>query len=210
MKKQKTNKNLDDGSGKKKQELSRKRRRKVIFSLFGVILFGALCFLWFFLRKTSVGVIRVGTPPNRSVEQGKGLKRFVGKYVSFSYPGAYVEKMHDFPIKGPVKESIFLSVADIEGRKIAIVVEEREGGDFEASPSFQMRLDTPKEYDQEPVSVSGRSGFLFKKNSQVFERTFFFHDKDFVVSVSSTSPFSAEDLERDLFAVIGSLRLRAR
>jgi hypothetical protein len=88
------------------------------------------------------------------------------------------------------------------------VVEERTGGDFEALPSFQMRSDKPTEYDQEPVSVGGFSGFLFKKDTQVFERTFFLHSEDFVISISATSPFSTENLEQGLFSIIGSIRFR--
>jgi len=200
-----------DLSRESAKELSVKRRRQAaIFLFLASLICGFLYFVWRFSQNPAVGVIRVGALPvqDENFGQGKELKRFAGKYVSFSYPGAYAEKAHAIPVNGPVKESIFLSAADFEGRKIAIVVEEREGGDFEASPSFQMRSDRPEEYDQEPVSVSGQSGFLFKKDTQVFERTFFLHSEDFVISISTTSPISVESLEQELFAVIGSLRFR--
>lgn len=189
---------------------SRKRFRFWIFVLIGTSLFFGIVYItWLFLQQPAIGEIRVVKKvPTEDRDSAKEQKQYQGKYLTFSYPGIYVEKAHEIPIDGPVKESIFLSAADFEGKKIAIVVEERAGGDLEASPSFQMRADKPKEYDQEPVSVDGFSGFLFKKNTQVFERTFFLQSEDFVISISTTSPISAESLEQGLFAVIGSLRFR--
>ncbi|MFZ2300166.1 MAG: hypothetical protein WAW00_03465 [Candidatus Moraniibacteriota bacterium] len=189
---------------------SKKRSRVWIFLLIGASLLSGIAYvLWLFLQKPAIGEIRVGKQaPAEERNTGKKQRQFTGKYLIFSYPAAYVEKSHEIPVSGPVKESIFLSAADIEGRKMAITVEERERGDFEASPSFQMRSDESGEYDQESVAVGGFSGFLFKKDSQVFERTFFLHSEDFVISISATSPFGAEDLEQGLFALIGSLRFR--
>lgn len=189
---------------------SKGRSRFWIFLLLALLFFsGILYAIWLFLQQPVIGEVRVGTgAPAEESNSTKQQKQYQGKYLTFLYPGIYEEKMHETPVNGPVKESIFLSAADFEGKKIAVVVEERTGGDFEASPSFQMRSSKPTEYDQESVSVGGQRGFLFKKDAQVFERTFFLRDEDFVISISATSPFSAESLEQGLFSVIGSLRFQ--
>lgn len=187
---------------------SSKHSRFWIFLLLALFFFfGAVYIIWLFLQRPAIGDVRVVQKAStEDRDSAQNPKQYQGKYLTFSYPGVYVEKAHETPTSGPIKESIFLSAADFEGRKIAIVVEEREARDFETSPAFQMRSDKPKEYGQETVSASGFDGFLFKKNTQVFERTFFLHSGDFIISISVTSPISAEGLDQGLFAVISSVR----
>lgn len=189
-------------------EKPKKPLRLLVYSVLIVLFFfGLASIVCLFLQEPVIGEVRVGKKaPTEDRDSAKKQKQYQGKYLTFSYPGIYAEKTHEIFVDGPVKESIFLSAADIEGRKIAVTVEEREGGDFEASPSFQMRSDKPTEYDQEPVSIGGQSGFLFKKDTYMFERIFFLHSEDFVISISATSPFSAENLEQELFSIIGSIR----
>lgn len=195
--------------GVQEKNQSKKHPRFWIFVLIGIIIFFGIAYaMWLFLQSPAIGIVRGKTLISKINSETKKEKEYKGEYLTFSYPAVYVEKTHEIPVNGPVKESIFLSANEFEGGKIAIVVEERIGGDFEASPSFKMRVDKPKEYDQEPVSVGGLSGFLFKKNIGMFERTFFFHSGDFVVGASTTSPVSAEGLEKQLFFILASIHFR--
>ncbi len=132
------------------------------------------------------------------------MKHYSGQYANFSYPGAYVEKRHDLPENNPVKETIFLSAVDFEGRKIAITVEERPEKDFEASPSFQMRMNKPKEYEKSPLSDAGLRGFFFMKKTAVYEQDAFFFAKGFLVSVAVVSPTTADGLRDELLGILKS------
>lgn len=191
-------------------EKPKKRSRLLVYSvLIALFFFGIVYIVWLFLQEPVIGEVRIMKKElTEDRNSTKKQKQYQGEYLTFSYPGIYAEKAHEIFVDGPVKESIFLSAADIEGKKLAIVVEEREGGDFAASSSFQMRSNKPTEYDQKPVSIGGQSGILFKKDTQMFERIFFLHSEDFLISISATSPFSAESLEQELFSIIGSIRFR--
>lgn len=187
-------------------EKSKKRFGSRIFFGTLIIIIGACALVWWQGQKPIQGTVSVGKPaPSKNDDQNRERKFYEGKYFTFFYPAEYQEKSHVLSDEGPVKESIFLTAIE-GGKKISVVVEERESGNYEASPSFLMREKTLQEYDQEPVSINGLSGFLFKKDTQVFEQTFFFHDDHFVFSVSCSSALTAEGLEKELFEVLGSLK----
>ncbi|MFZ3031814.1 MAG: hypothetical protein WA082_02150 [Candidatus Moraniibacteriota bacterium] len=180
---------------------SRKGGWKISLFLFGAVLFsGALYAVWLFLQRPAVGVIRTGTLPvkDEGFDQGNEQKYFRGAHFSFSYPGTYAEKSHSLPASGPIKETLFLLATDLEGRKIAVTVEERVGGGLEASPSFQMRASDPQTYERTSMKKSGLDTVLFTKNSPVFEQTAFFQKNDLVVSIAVTSSFSPDALLGDL------------
>lgn len=189
-----------------KEPSTKWRDRIVIFLLLVGFLVSLIYFLWLFLQNPSIGVIRVGTPPakDESFEQGKELKRFVGEYVSFSYPGTYVEKTHTLPVEGPIKESIFLSDAGMESKKIAVTIEKRAEESLEASPSYQMRMNDSKTYRRTSIDLNGFSGFLFTKDSQVFEQMVFFRKNGFILSIAVTSPFSLDTLWEGLENILKS------
>lgn len=189
-------------------ESSKKRKRFWIFLFIGLCtLFGILYAIWWYLQRPAVGEIRMNTVvTERNIDEEKKKTQYEGKYLTFLYETVYKEKSHTLPVKGPIKESIFLSSSDLEGKKLAIVVEERENGDFEASPGFQIRLHKPKEYERKDISITGYKGVLFIKNTVVFEQTFFLHDGNFVVTLSVTSPMSGEALGQELSDCIDSLR----
>lgn len=174
------------------------------------ILFFAIAYLvWIFLQKPVMADLKVVVKKSK-IDAGisKESKIYQGKYLSFSYPGDYQELTHTTPEEKerPIRETIFLSATDLEGQKIAIVVEERETGNFEESPSFQMRLLKPKEYVKESISENGFKGFIFKKNTQVFEEAAFIRKGNFIISVSLSSPMSTEGLNKALVDVLRSLK----
>jgi hypothetical protein len=187
---------------------SKKHSRFWIFLFVGLaILLLSISALWKFLQRPAIGDIRVNTVVTEiSAGEKKAEKQYKGEYLTFSYPDIYTEKSHTLPLKGPIKESVFLSSARVTGEKMAVVIEEREGNEFEASPGFQMRINKLKEYTREDVTISGYKGVLFQKNTPVFERTFFLRDTNFVVTISTTSPVSGDGLDQELSSLIESIR----
>jgi hypothetical protein len=189
-----------------KENNKKPRRFWVYIAIIPLLLFAVAYIIWTFLQKPVISDIRVGTKePSADIIKNKEPKFYQGKYLTFSYPGDYQELTHAISEEKPVKESIFLSATDLEGQKIAVVAEERETGNFEESPSFQMRLLKPKEYKKEPISENGLKGFLFSKNTQVFEETAFVSKGNFIISVSLSSPMSIEGLNKELLGVLQSL-----
>jgi hypothetical protein len=201
------NKNTSEVS-KKKHFVSKRHRYAVIF--FVVFLLGLGCFLlWRFLQSPAVGTIRLGELPTvtESFDVSKEKKRYSGKYFDFSYVVPYVEKRHELPINGPIKESVFLSAEDVEGRKIALVLADRGTSDLTSDPSFQVRSDARGGYRSKTFAVGAFRGILFQKNTQIFEATAFFLYQGQIMSISITSPFDEEGLEAELSDIVESLRL---
>ncbi|MEI8097147.1 MAG: hypothetical protein WCG73_03515, partial [Candidatus Moraniibacteriota bacterium] len=172
---------------KGEEKLPPKRKRKLWFFLFFLtLLIGGLYSCWQFFQSPAVGVIRPGALPKKdeSFAEGTETKHFVGKHFSFSYPGAYQEISHTLPETGPIKETIFLSAVDVEGKKIAVTEEERENDRLDASPAFQMRERDTKTYRKSSFKWDGLDRVLFTKDSQVFEKAVFLQKKNFILTVS--------------------------
>lgn len=192
------------------KHVSLKRHRGVVLflSLFAI---GVGCFfLWRFLERPNIGTIYPGKLPAvpESFAQNKEKKQYTGKYIDFSYPALYFEKRHELPVNGPVKESVFLSANDVEGRKIALVVADRGTSDFMSDPSFQMRMKASSGYASSPLTDLPFQGILFEKNEAPFEVTSFFILQGLIVSVSVTSPFSIEGLKQELLTLLAGLHWR--
>lgn len=189
-----------------------KRKQTLLIASLIIIFFcGAVYFLWLFFQTPAVGVIRPGVVPKKedAFDQSTETKHFAGTYFSFSYPGKYQEVSHTFPETGPVKETLLLSASDVEGKKIAITAEKRDTDTFDASPSFQMRRNDFKTYGRSSLKWQDLDGVLFTKNSQVFEQTVFFRKNNFILSISTTSPFSLETLRGDLENILESLEWKS-
>lgn len=190
----------------KNRKIPSKRRRMVL--LFAFFLLGCICFwLWRFLQKPAVGTIRPGATPlaEQVFTREKEKQRYTGKYLDFSHGAAYREKGHDLPVNGLIKESIFLSAEDIEGRKISLILADRGTSDLASDPSFQVRSDASGEYQSKSFQVANFQGTVFQKNTQIFEVTAFFSYQEYIVSISLTSPFTLEGLETELSAIMESL-----
>lgn len=189
---------------------SHKRLRFWIFVLLILLLlFGGAYVLWGFLQQPVVGTVgvveQVLTPTGES-ESPEAEKQYQGTYLTFTYPATYEEKRRDNPFSEVIQESVFFAAKDIEGQKIAMVVEERTERTFEASPAFQMRMNNAQEYTRKPLALSGLEGFIFTKESQVYEVTAFFRHNTQLVTLSLTSPFTLDGLEKTLLAILESLK----
>ncbi len=190
-------------SGKKK-----KSSKKILFFVFFAAVIGIGGYLlWQFVQKPAIGIVTVKAPKQEEAfDRGKERKTYEGKHLSFVYPATFDEKVHETTRKGPVIERIFLSAADIEGKKIAIMVEKRDVVALDEMPSYKMRDMDPKKYARETFSENGLKGTVFANHESVYERTAFFIHRGLLFSVSVSSPIQSESLSADLEAVLRSLR----
>ncbi len=144
------------------------RSKRLIILLLVFFLLGlAFFWLWRFLQKPAIGTIRSGVAPlaEQVFTREKEKQRYTGKYLNFSHGAAYREKGHDLPVNGPIKESIFLSAEDIEGRKIALILADRGTSNLASDPSFQVRRDASGEYQSKSFQVANFQGMIFQKNT---------------------------------------------
>ena len=163
-------------------------------------------FLWWFFQRKAVGTIRV-TDLSTVESSDKMMEKrlYKGKFTTFSHGAIYEERAHLLPESSPLKESVFLSAMDVEGRSIAVTVVDRGTEDLSSDPAFQMRQMTTKEYHQKNFQEGVWRGILFEKSTAPFERTGFFAKNGFVMSVSVTSPFRGDDLEEEFLEIMKSL-----
>lgn len=189
-------------------EDTRKGRQKIVlfFLLIGIFSVGAYSF-WYFLQKPSLGTIKPGTLPveEESFAQDGEKKLYKGQYITFSYPGSYSEKSHELIESGSVREKIIFFGDESQGKRMAILVEERPEKNLDASPAFQMRMKDRKQYESEIIGVGNDKKVIFTKNSQVFETTAFFMKKNLLVSVSVTSSIHLDGLREDLLEILKTL-----
>lgn len=178
----------------------------VLLFLFFSFLMG-IYFIWIFFQTPAVGVIHTGFLPKKeeSFDQGTEVKQFKGQFFHFSYSGKYTEVSHTVPTSGPIKEMLLLSATDTEGKKIAVTFEKRPEFTLDASPAFQMRQNDKKQYVKSTFSSHGLDNVLFTKDSQVFEKTLFLHQKNIFLILSVSSPFSSEALLDDIEDIVRTL-----
>lgn len=179
-----------------------------LWMAFIVVVFISVYVLWRFLQTPATGTIKMGVlpPPIESFDQKNEQKRFVGKYISFSHGGTYVKKTDDTSVNGSVKESIFLTTPDWEGKKIAVTVEERAESTLEASPSYKMRREAPKIYHETPLTIGIFTGSVFEKQSAVFEATAFLINHSEIITISLTSPIKGDGLKDELLTLLDTVR----
>lgn len=183
------------------------RMKIVLFLLIGGIFLLSSYFLWRFLGREAIGTINEKTYfVQETFDHQKERKFYDGKYIDFSYPAIYSEKRHEISVNGPMKESIFLSADERNGKKIAVTVEKREKEEFETSPSVQMRLNEPKKYNKKDFSTKNLKGIVFGKENQVFEQTAFFFSDGFLISISVTSAVMGDGLEEQLGDILKSVK----
>lgn len=186
-----------------------KWRWRVFFGLVLCSLVGGGYFLWYFIQQPVRGTIYTGTLSTPQFPDGENeIELYSGKYIEFSHGAEYDVKRHELPVKNPVYESVFLSVGDYEGQKIAVTIEERPLGDFESSPSVKMRLNEPKDYKKSVLRESGFEGYFFAKESPVFERDAFFFAEGKLVGIAITSPLTADGLQDELTTLLKGIKIK--
>lgn len=163
--------------------------------------------LWWYASLKSQGTIVVQTPPEPSVDQKKEeTKTYNGKYVTFSYPDGFTEKTFDTPVKDPMVERLFLARSDVEGEKIALVVQALSGSPLTEYSAYRLREMRSDEYSEEKIRKDGLNITLFSKTTPVHEVGAFFEQAGMAVSLVVSSPTSIEGLRDALMTIVESLR----
>lgn len=190
-----------------KAEKGLKKNKKLIFCFITVVLMVAILFLGWLFQKRSLGTISILPPPQKTeMSPPQEKKRYEGKYISFLYPASFASKSFDIPLKEPLLERLYLSKSDIEGQKIALVVQDNTGSRLEEFSSYRMRELDPTVYTKEKIQKNGLSITLFSKKTIVFEvGAYFIHDEK-AASLVISSPIRFEGLREELLDILSTVQ----
>lgn len=185
-------------------------KKNLFIGFCGVLFIIVGYFFWHLMNEKNTGKVRQGGKEQSSLDKNQDLRLYTGKYLKFSYKGIYQERAHSIDESSPLRESVFLTTSDYEGKKIAVTVASRGTNDLSQDPSFQMRSNKPEEYQKSLFSQLALpfSGVFFEKNTQPFEVTAFFSQKNSIVSISVISLFGIDGLKSELSDLIKSLELQ--
>lgn len=182
-----------------------KWRRSVIFVVIFIVLASIIAFLWWLFQRPSQGTI-VTVPASEEIDPAHPdhRKRYQGKYITFTYPYDFQRREEVEAVKHPLLERIYLSRSDIEGRKIALTLQDNSGNSFEEYSSFRIRRNDPGTYVEEKVERNGLDAVFFTKTTSVYEIGAFFHRGNQVVALVVSSPTTQNGLREELEALIDS------
>lgn len=170
----------------------------------GIVVLGSLLFFW--MNQPSVGIITQKDVPPKNPDKGSyTILRYQGKYIAFSYPDQYRPYPALSDVKLPVLEQILLSTADIEGRKISVVVQDNTGYTLDEYSSVRMRVLDKELYQEEKLMRGERNFTLFTKNSSVFEVGAFWLEGHVVFSIVFSSPIRLQGLRDELLALLDTI-----
>lgn len=182
-----------------------KRHRRIIFVAIFVVVASVIAFLWWLFQRPSQGTIVI-VPASEKIDPADPdhRKRYQGKYITFTYPYDFERREEVEAVKHPLLERIYLSRSDIEGRKIALTLQDNSGNSFEEYSSFRIRQNDPGTYTEEKVKRNGLDVVFFTKTTSVYEVGAFFHRGNRVVALVVSSPTTQTGLREELEALIDS------
>lgn len=197
-----------DATADKQEVMNPERKRKkwlfivIIFILFGI----TAVFLWWLFNQPSQGSITRSQEPEekKDLSNPAHRKRYQGKYFTFTYPYDFNRREENESVKAPILERLFLSRNDIEGRKIALTLQDNTGNSFEEYGSFRIRKVDPAVYQEEIIERNGETVVFFTKSTVVFEVSAFFHRQNQVMSITVSSPTTQKGLREEVFSVLDS------
>lgn len=173
---------------------ARKKKRMLFLGLFSLIVLLVGFFLWLFGRK-SYGTIATSLQVNELTDKVAGAQvSYEGKYITFTYPSEFDRREEVETVKYPLLERVYLTQSDIEGRKIAVVVQDNGGNKLEEYSSYRIRQMEPSIYRQGSIEYQGKSVTLFTKETNGPEIAIFFEHKSKVVSIVFSSPVTSDGL----------------
>ncbi|MFA9262836.1 MAG: hypothetical protein ACEQSB_05840 [Undibacterium sp.] len=183
-----------------------KNRKKWLIRATIVVVLGiGIFFLWWLFNRPSQGVITAGEVPQKTdFSDPAHRKRYQGKYFTFTYPYDFDRREENENVKPPLLERLFLARNDIEGRKIALTLQDNSGNSFEEYSSFRIRRADPTVYREETIERNGENITLFTKETIVFEVAAFFHRGNRVFSLVVSSPTTENGLREEVFAALDS------
>lgn len=182
-----------------------KYRRRIIFVAIVVLVASAIAFLWWLFQRPSQGTIVI-VPASEKMNPADPDHRthYQGKYITFTYPYDFERREEVEAVKHPLLERIYLSRNDIEGRKIALTLQDNSGNSFEEYSSFRIRQNDPGTYTEEKVTRNGLDAVFFTKTTSVYEVGAFFHRGNQVIALVVSSPTTQKGLREELETLIDS------
>lgn len=182
--------------------------RRIHYTL-GVLLVLAAVFLlgWLFSRP-NVGTITLSEPSQIIIGEQVKEKTFIGKYITFSLPGSFLEKTMDEDVKLPILERKLFSEGSMQGRKLALIVQDHAGYRLEEYSGYRIRVLAPETYTERNFETSGLQWTIFTKDNSVFEAAAFAKQGNTVVSLVISSPFSSEGLGEELEGILKSFHFQ--
>lgn len=164
--------------------------------------------LWYWSSQKSIGQITT-YPTVLPKKQKISLNQisYQGKYFTFSYPQGFEMESKKQPVKFPVLERQLWTKNDLNGQKIALVVQDQGTASLEENSSYQWRNLNKKAYLKENLEKLGLSITLFTESTQTpFEVDAFWLLGHNIVSIVVSSPTKNEGLRELLLGILDTLR----
>lgn len=181
-----------------------KNGRTFLFIFFVVIFLCGSALLIFLFRGPAVGTVvkKEADISREEIPVEQKVKEFRGTYFSLSLPESFEEKRHevsDEVSEGNIFEQVYFSESNLDGRKLAVVVDRKPPGGLAELSASAFRKLHPEIYTHEVASIGDRRVSIFTKDETVYEITGFFEEHNLAASVSVTSAVLRPEKIKDFF-----------
>ncbi|MCW1887982.1 MAG: hypothetical protein KIH67_000290 [Candidatus Moranbacteria bacterium] len=166
----------------------------IVYSVLLLALIGGGLWVWFWMQGEAVGTVGTGVAKEKVEEVKSGTEVYTGTYFKVDVPRSFGIRSKSLPESGPVKETVFFVGTASNNEKVAITVEERPENTFESSPGFELRKQD-REYLQKKIKNEEQEINLFSKASDPYEKTVYFFQDAFLVSISYTATAEKDEAE---------------
>jgi hypothetical protein len=207
------NSNIDK-SKKDKEFFSEGIRKKIAYKIKWVGIMIVLCLLgWYgyynFFQKPISGEIVQETKKEKNVES-MPLERFEAKYLSFRHSPMYRVNFHEKEIteNKNILERALLSQIGIDGKKIALTVEDMTHRNLTDVASYNLRKKMTTRYAESKFNYSDWTGSVFlSRENDIFEKTVFISKENKLIEISFSSVLNSEsETEKESMDVIESIQ----
>ncbi|TXH00266.1 MAG: hypothetical protein E6P95_03850 [Candidatus Moraniibacteriota bacterium] len=188
-----------------------RRHARFLWFFIAIVVCLGLLGIWYKARQKSLGTIIIGEPifHTEGEEKIESIIQYQGKFFTFLYPSSFEPRLDDQDVKFPILERQLLSRSDLEGQKIAIVVQEHTGNQLSEYGAYRLREERPEVYSKEKFEKNGLEWTLFTTKSSVFESGAFVLLNRKVVSIVFSSPFQMRELQDELLKLISTFEVRS-
>ncbi len=166
--------------------------KNIVYSVLLLALLGGGLWVWFWIQGEAVGTVGTGVAKEKAEEVKSGTEVYTGNYFRVDMPRSFGLRSKTAPENGPVKETAFFVGTASNNEKVA--VEDRPEQTFESSPGFELRKQD-REYLQKKIENGDREIHLFSKVSDPYEKTVYFFQDAFLVSISYTATAEKDEAE---------------
>lgn len=166
--------------------------------------------LWWWMDQKSIGTITAPVQETDTIVATPRLTLYQGKYFTFAYPADFESRLDGKTVNFPILERALLGRSDVEGQKIAVVVQDITGYSLEEYGSYRLREMDTEAYLKEKVEIRGQEYTVFTKESPVFEAGAFWMVGNRVMSIILSSPIQATGLQTELITLLESLEMRKK